>query len=190
MNPVAPVRATSGCAAAPVDGTVTSGLPQEATLQHSVAFSSHFPRWCPHAIYQQITRGTELWGARRDLQTRLCWMRTFPPGRKVGWAGALPAWRAQAFCSCLPFGTAFPCLNMTPAAIARVGSKVISCPAARRLTKFKRGDSGARSPRPLSARRSCPTTPRDPSPGSRGDRPSRRARARACRRSGWPALPL
>src|ERR1700716_3263162 len=68
MNPVAPVRATSGCATAPVDGTVTSALPQEATLQHSVAFSSHFPRWCPHAIYQQIMRGTELWGARRDLQ--------------------------------------------------------------------------------------------------------------------------
>ena len=67
---------------------------------------------------------------------RLCWMRTFPTGRKVGWAGALPAWRAQAFCSCLPFGTAFPCLNMTLAAISRVGSKVISCPAARRLTGF------------------------------------------------------
>src|ERR1700722_2951824 len=42
MNPVAPVRATSGCAAAPVDGTVTSGLPQEATLQHSVAFHPIF----------------------------------------------------------------------------------------------------------------------------------------------------
>jgi len=67
MNPVAPVSATSGCAAAPVDGTVTSGLPQEATLQHSVAFSSHFLRWCPHAVYQQITTGTELWGAGRDL---------------------------------------------------------------------------------------------------------------------------
>src|ERR1700724_1386649 len=67
MNPVAPVSATSGCAAAPVDGTVTSGLPQEATLQHSVAFSSHFLRWCAHAMYQQITTGTELWGAGRDL---------------------------------------------------------------------------------------------------------------------------
>src|ERR1700738_4494350 len=84
MNPVAPGSATSGCAAAPVDGTVTSGLPQEATLQHSVAFSSHFLRWCPQAIYQQITTGTELWGEGRDHQCGCAGCPHFRPDGKSG----------------------------------------------------------------------------------------------------------